>query len=390
MNKQEGYGPTFAEINPEGEYLSEGSRIWTEEYRSPNGTVGVVAHSGVGFSRGDMDRKIELIAEEYGFDPKPLGNTGFDMLYRVPDGQTEEEIDADVEKVALLIANKTLELRGWKPEDVDYLDFGSSVGKGDMAGRLVAKLGMIKAQASNAMLACNSSGYLLNARLKDEESQGKKALLISVDVVTRLIRNAEEADIDSMQIFSNGAGSLAYTPGVDIKILADASRDQRDTVGITAIAPYGRSENKDTVIFQSGNITMGDMTLPPEGMLFRMKGKSTARFFVRLSAETIVEAYRTYKERFPGDEIDFVVGHQPSLLVNTLLKSTLERAGVNLPISDWGVVKDGNSSGATSLIAFNRSMSKYKPGQRGLYASYGAGGTSTCFVFEVGKGIPQV
>ena len=374
------------------EHLSNLSDIWTEEYSSPNGMVGVVAHWGVRWTRADMDEFVGQVAEEYGFDPNPIVNSGFDTLYRMPDGYTDAEIDVDVEKVSEQLVKKTLELKGWKPEDVDYLDFGSSVGKGNMARDLAAKLGMVNAQTSNAYLACNSAGYLLDKRLQDGASHGKKTLLLSVDAVTRLMRDTKEADLESIQLFSNGAAALAYQPGIDLKFLAGAATERRDSVGLTAVEPYDEEfgdywhGDDDHVIFRAGDNSTVDMSPPPEGMLFRMKSLATTKFFIRLASETIASAYRQYKEddRYVDHKLDFAVGHHPSSTVSEGLNNSLAKQGISLPF-EW-VVLDGNSSGATSLIAFNRSMSKYLSDQHGLYASYGAGGSANCFVVEIGKG----
>lgn len=383
---------------PEGDYLSEGSRIWTEEYRSPNGMAGVVAHWGVRYSREDMNNQVNMIADTYGFN-SPItkakkDNTGFDTLYRMPDGQTEEEIDTDVERVALILARKAMELRGWEPGEVGYLDFGSSVGKGDMASDLAAKLGLVNAQTANAYLACNSSGFLLDERLRDESSKGKKVLLLSVDAITRLLRNTDEADIDSIQMFSNAGGVLAYISGVDLIHLGSSAAEFRDEVGITAIAPYGSSDSKgkETVLFRRGSTAMVDMTAPPDGMTFKMDARETASVFVEAARESARGAVADYRRGRKEDDqwINIIIGHMPSKLVFTKLKGELRKLHLNLPESEWGIVTDGNSSGATSLIAFNRSMGEYQPRQRGLYLSYGAGGTSNSFVFEVGEGSPQV
>ncbi len=228
---------TTTEINTRRESLSRLSDIWTEEYISPNGMAAVVAHWGVRRSRSDMDEEIRLAAKRLGLKVSPIQNSGFDTLYRMPLDYDDGEIDADVMEVGVRIARKALELRGWEPGEIDHLRFGNSVGKGDMARELAVKLSTVNAKTSNAYLACNSAGYPFAESLQDEASLGGKTLLVVVDALPRLLRDPQKTDLDSIQLFSNGAAALAYQPGVDLKYLIGVAIERIDAMGITAVAP---------------------------------------------------------------------------------------------------------------------------------------------------------
>lgn len=363
---------SLAEKNQTRESLSRRSLIWTEEYSSSNGMVASVGH--------------------WGWKEK-LQDSGFDELYRMPKFYKEEEIDRDVMEVASRLATNALKRRGWDPGEVDYLDVGISVAKGDMAKELAAKLGMENAQTAFAYLACNSAGYLLHRRLQgfqEEASKGKKALLVAVDPITRMLRDPEKTDDESGGIFSNGAAVLAFTDE-ELKLITGVATESRDRRGITAIAPYADQigdwvGDDDHVIFQDGNgNAMMQMSTPPDGKIFYMNPTATAVVFIPAATSPIASVHQQYKEFYPDREPDHAVGHYPGDAVVRGIENRLRKKhGIKLPFKR--VIYDGNSSGATSLIAFARSMFEYKPGDHVLYVSYGAGGSANCIAVEIGGG----
>ncbi len=383
---------TTAEIDTRRESLSRMSDLWTEEHDAPNRARAIVGHWGHRVTREEMDQEIHRIALQLGEEPKLFPNSGFDVLYRMPVGYGEEEIDADTREVGVRLATRILDQKGWRPQDVDFFDYGSSVGKGDTAAELALDLGLVNARTLTARLACNSAGYLLARRLQDEEAVGKNVLLLDVDPITRMLVDPTKSDPISRQLFSNGAAGFAYQPVVDLKYLNGVAIERRDTRGITAIAPYeqevgGWVGDEDHTIHtdEKGNVRV-KMQPTPEGKDFWMNGRTTALFFVRLGTDGIVLVHQQHAANNNGREFDHVTGHQASKPIDELLKQILlTKHGIDTR-SSWGVVRDGNSSSATSLIAFSRSMSQYQPGQHVLYASYGAGGTANCFALEIGKG----
>jgi 3-oxoacyl-[acyl-carrier-protein] synthase III len=404
------------------ETLSTGSTLLLEEYTSPVSPItGVVAHFGGKKTRFWMDEKIRKILRRFPKRSKreewsgPVGySSGFGDVMRTPDSYSQEQRDSDTFEVALRLAERVLKQKGWKASEVDIVDFANSAADKGMSEtlkkKLIEELQMREdVEVTGTFMACDGAGYALFERLRNPDSQGKKVLLLSVDQVTsEMPLDPKQVDTYAMQIFSNGAAGIAYQPGVDFALLtAKGANGETEPIGTTeeyedvegalkasprytdaldvidAVEPEHKS-----IIYKIGNEIMMKLPKPPKGKKGWMNGSATARFFVTHSLENITTTYNKYKEYcrqngIPDRTLDFAVGHHPSHQVFVVLQDKLIKAKhIDLPL-EW-VVPDGNSSGATSLIAFLRSMSQYKPGDHVMYISYGAGGSFTSFVIEIG------
>ena len=398
------------------ETLPTGSMLLLEEYVSPISPIaGVVAHFGEKKTRSWMDEKIRKILSRF---PKrsiaekwsaQIGHSaGFGTIMRTPDNYSQEQKDSDTFEVALRLARRVLKQKGWKANEVDIVDFANSAADEGMSEtlkkRLIEEVQMREdIEVTGTFMACDGAGNALYERLRNPDSQGKKVLLLSVDEVTsEMPLDPKQVDTYAMQLFSNGAAGIAYQPGVDFTLLTTkgangeieligTAAEYKDAEGaltarprytdaidaIDAIGPEHKS-----IIYKIGNEKIMRLPKPPEGKKGWMNGGATARFFVTHSLENITATHGKYKKQFPDGNPNFAVGHHPSYQVFTLLQDKLRVRGIDLSL-EW-VVPDGNSSGATSLIAFLRSMSQYKPGDHVFYISYGAGGSFTSFVIEVG------
>jgi len=388
------------------------SHIWQERYESANGMTGGVAHFGERFARKVISNIIKDQLHQEASD-----STGFSVLYRTPEGGSLEDMDRDMLEVAKKLVQDALDRKGWKIEDVDVLDFTSSMGDLGLARRIALGVGIKdedikskKVEVTGKYIACDGSGKALYERLKNPESEGKKVLLLSIDPVTSLIPfDLNKVDPASMQLFSNGAAVLAYQPGVDMRLMT--TRDEsgqevpmgltqaiHDKEGIKAFPRYYKDiKDKDggpLYIFDTDGIKEEVTSYPiPDNENGEMNPRRTREFFVNNGAEFLDQLYKMYKAKYPDREPDFIVGHHPSAQVLESLRRRLSKIlkggtpanyiPTFLDEMKW-VVGDGNSSGSTSLIAFNRLMADYKTGQHGLYISFGAGGSFTMFGIEMG------
>jgi hypothetical protein len=384
------------------------SRIWQERYMSANGMVGGVAHFGELFRRPRLNKIIE------GLGQKVSKKTGFSRLYRIPEGDSIEDIDRDTYEVARKLVQDALDRKGWKIEDVDVLDFTSSVGNLGMARRVATEVGIReedirsgKVKVTGKYIACDGSGKAMYERLLDEESQGKKVLLLSIDPVTSLIPlNLDKVDPASIQLFSNGAAVLAYQPGVDMKLLPGMgiTEARRDEKGIRAVPRYFSKikdlEGGPLFVFNTDGVIEEVTSYPyPENGNGEMDPLKTYDFFAKNMAEILERFYKMYKKQYPDSEPDFVIGHHPSAQVLEGLRRHMTNILFSGNKANWvptfldklkWSVTDGNSSGSTSLIAFNRMMADYKPGEHGFYISFGAGGSFTVFGIEMLPGGKKV
>lgn len=389
-----------------------GWSLWTEKYpKAVSGLSGVVAHFGERIERADMDRRIEETLSQHpeSIDENwvgPVGyGAGFGAIYRSPESSIREEKDAATFEVALKLATHTLELKGWSPNDVDIVDFANSAADQGMSAtlkqKLIDDLGMRNdLEVTGSFMACDGAGNALFSRLSDETSKGKNVLLLTVDSVgSEMPMDPKYSDTNSQQIFSNGAASLAYIPGKDLRLLTPGKTEVHQDVNnaLGAVARYSEAIDSDStfdpneptgLVRRIGNERM--IILPhPANDGFLMRGKETARFFWEYSEGNIAQVVEQYEQAFPDRALDHAVVHQPSYPVFKGLAHRFEkriRLGkqkLELPFK-W-VVPDGNSSGATSLIAFNRVMTDFKPQDHVMYASFGAGGSFTSFIVEVGK-----
>lgn len=397
------------------EHLSgeSNSRIWQESYTSANGMTGGVAHFGERFPRGRIKKIIQNNLHQEASD-----TTGFSVLFRTPEGDSLEDTDKDMIEVAKKLVQDALDQRGWTIDEVEGFDFTSSIGALGMARKIATAVGIkeerIKSgevSVTGKYIACDGSGKALYERLADTKSHSKKVLLLSIDPVTSLMPfDEKKVDSASMQIFSNGAAVLAYQPGVDMRLLTTrnengeevpigATEAIRDINGIKAIPryyDYVKDRDGGPLHIHDDDGIIEEMTdYPyPENENGEMNPRGTLTFFVNNGAEIIAKVYKMYKEKYPDKEPDFVNSHHPSEQVLQGLKNRLSKILFGgtpahyiptlLDKIKWSV-KEGNSSGATSLIAFNRNMSDYKPGQNGFYISFGAGGSFTVFTIEMGS-----
>lgn len=383
-----------------------GWNIWQEKYKSDKSNLsGVVAHFGRRVTRVQMDGIVQKFIDanpQRSVEEKWVGpldySAGFGAIYKAPEDSTREEKDAAVFEVALKLVKDALELKGWKPGEVDIVDFANSAAVNGMSAilneRLISELGMREdIGMTGTFMACDGAGNALYRRLKDQESVGKKVLLLTVDSVgTELPLDPNHTDTNSMQLFSNGAAALTYIPGVDIRLLVGNTEVHEDTNGaLAAVARYNDAikgdesldpEEPTGLVRKIGNERMIQMPYPDNGG-FLMNGSATAKFFLRNSLANVKSTIADYKEKFIDRMPNKTTSHEPSAKVLDGVEHALAKAGINLNIRRS--VPDGNSSGATSLISFNRQMQEFNPGDHVFYISYGAGGSFTSFVVEVGN-----
>jgi 3-oxoacyl-[acyl-carrier-protein] synthase III len=389
------------------EPVREGSRskLWSEQYVSPTGMAGAVGHFGERIHRRTMDKKIQQILDThpeqsvaegwYG----PVGKeVGFSAIFRTPEGDTIETVNSEALEVAVKLARSVLEQRGWNPEEVEIVDFANSAGWIGMSDALKAKLVQeLKMKPTvevfGTSMACDSAGNALYRRLVDKDSQNKKVLLISVDPVTGdMPLDVDQADTLSMQFFSNGAAALAYQPGVDMELMTGKTEEHEDVDGVLGAVPQyaayidaidekervNPTGRKPSILYRIGRELVAKLPKPIKGKFF-MNGFNTSRFFLKYAGANIRAVYDQYKQLFPEREVDHATMHHPNLAIFDRIR----RHFPNLPFK-W-VVPEGNSSGATSLIAFVRSMSNFKPGDHVFYTSFGVGGSFTSFVIRIGE-----
>lgn len=369
---------------------SGGALIHLEEHKSPTSVAGAVAHWGVRY--GDMELRERIL--EGIPDAQLTGDTGFEAVYKNRDGITQDEAIEDELEVATILGERTIAANGWKPEDIAGIFIGSGVpiadkkGYEDYAEVMTARLGLNPDIYRHSTYAACNSGVkeYLNA-LSNPDLQGKNLLVFGMEGIGRLTPfDKEKADALSQQTFSNGAASIGLIPGVTVSLLHDSFAVFEDTEkALSAHMMYGELVNEEGELWQEHEkISTIKYPVPPDGMLIDMKGPATTRFFVKNGSKFFKDAYGGFVEKYPDIHPARGVFHHPSIGVHHMLTGRLENAGISFPIP-W-VVKDGNSSAATALIARVRTLEDIKEGETEFVAAYGAGGSASAgFILNSGR-----
>lgn len=380
------------EVRETVERLSEHSTLKLETVKHPEiGMAGAVAHWGRRYPKEEIE---SIIKEKFGQD-KVTPETGFDELHRVPPDYTPKQIVAEEMRVVQRLVEAILALNGWKPKEVEALFFGGSPlshpDKGlihrDYGGAIAQETGMTHLDPEkdifNYYLYCNAGGRALREALTRSDLEGKKVLILTIEGLTRQMRefSPQKSDALSPQVFSDGAAGMGVVPKKNLRYLLGESGEMRDKGALAAVEPYQELINREGDLIQvEDNIEYIQLPQPPEGMHVRMHGGLTAKMFLRNVPPAGKRVFRQHQEKYPGKEIKFVVAHHPS----KIMKEGIERR-LELPIP-W-VVKDGNSSGATTLIAFLRLMKEFSPGDHVMIVSFGAGISWDVFVVEIRRNL---
>jgi len=373
------------------ERLSKESSLKLEEVMSPELRIGgVTAHWGQKYEREKID---QIVREIFGNVDELKGDTGFGEIYRVPEGYSYEKAAEEEMRVIKRLVERTLELNNWRQDQVKALYFAGSPVK---TNRFGFDYGAAIAQASglthllkderiyNYFLACNSAGCALKDILIKEEG---KVLLIAVEGLTKQAGGLREESTDplSARIFSDAAAAIGVEPNKTLTHLLGEHMEVEDENGALAATPAWQEivDLQGPLIQKKGNILLIRLPEPPERYKLWMRGEETTRLFLRIARDLMEIVYQQFKEEYPGEEIKMIIAHHPSRGVNLLIGRRFENIGVEAPMP-W-VINDGNSSGATSLVAFVRLLNEFNPGDRFLFASFGAGASADFWVGEFGK-----
>lgn len=377
---------------PTTERLGSTSSIKLERYETELGIAGAVVHWGEIFE-GDNLRSAVLTAFE-GDEDKLIGSSGFTTLYRTPILPNPSDAIYQELNAADRLVTTTLGLNHWSSGDIEAIALGSGAPVIDDPQLVDQTYAAILAQRAGidtdipmheTYAACNSGGYELARILRDPDLHGKKVLLVAMEGLTRLFPgfDPQVADNISLQVFSNGGAAFGIIPGIDMRYLVGTDQVIVDEGALAANPPYRHLLDPNEGPWQEGGgVSMLRLPTPEKGEIY-MKGVPTTKFFIKNTAPIIKQVVEAHHALSPDHGIDHVVSHHASLPVIEGLKRRLQKDGIELDIP-W-VVPDGNSSGATTLIALARQMSDFKEGDHVLIASFGAGASFSVFVVEIGR-----
>jgi 3-oxoacyl-[acyl-carrier-protein] synthase III len=354
------------------------------------GIGGTTAHWGQRYTSEEID---EIVRKVFGDVDELKGNTGFEEIYRVPESYSYEDAIEEEMGVIKRLVEKTLELNNWERGQVEALYFAGSPVKlpnfGLDYGAAIAKeTGLThltpEMDIHNYFLACNAAGRALKDILIREE---KKVLLLAGEGLTKQAGGLMEkkTDVLSARIFSDAAAAIGVEPNKTLTYLLGEHMEIEDKRGALAATPAWQElvDPGGDLIQKRGNISLIRLPQPPKNKILEMRGKETTKIFLKIACDLAEKVYQLFEDEYPGEEIKMIIAHHPSRGVNLLVERRLERMNIKIPMP-W-VVNDGNSSGATSLVAFVRLLNQFSPGDRFLFASFGAGASADFWVGEFSK-----
>lgn len=360
---------------------TRGTLIDYEIHKSPTGVGGVVAHWG---ERIPDDELKERIGEIYPGVPLE-DHTGFDMIYHQPQGTSRSEGMADELEVGEFIGRQAMAVNGWEAQDIAGIFVGSGVPVADdprykdysqvLAERLGLNPDVVR---HTTYAACASGGHELLNALQNPDIQGKPVLVMGMEGITYLTEDFDPhyADALSMRFFSNGAAALGLVPGEQMMLLHSGHKVVEDTKGtLTAHMTYQDQMDPNGPVWQESNgVSKIIYPTPPDGKRITMQGPRTGLYFINNSVNFLSDLQKGFQDKYPTLKPSFGAAHHPSLTVHEHLGKKLTGEGISIEIP-W-VVKDGNSSAATSLIAEIRLLEdRVKDGVVQLFTAYGAGGS---------------
>lgn len=337
--------------------------------------------------------------------PVSAGDRTVDTLFQTDVRLSLEEAVHQERQLAQALAERTLKVLGWQPEDVEFFAYGSGTPPDPDEYHLVAqRLGLSQVLADPSRLiasylACNSGWDAVARVCEDPRSRDAKVLALAVEGLTRLVKRQSDTDFSrdrlltdklSEDTFSNGIAAWGFVPGktfVPIKTIYTSDLDHGALAAVTLYRKIMEAEG-DFVqeLSRNGRVKCVRMPAPPDEYAIYMKGGAAAKFFLRLAEATLQEAQTAYLQMRTNDPVfpegpDIILTHHASPAVIALLENKIRKAGINATVP-W-LITEGNMSGATTLIALLRLFPQLK-GETILVLSFGAGATATSSYIKMG------
>lgn len=366
------------------ERLSESSVLQLEKIKSPEiGIAGAVVRVGQRYTKKELDAEI---GKEFG-DDFVVGDTGFKEIWRVPPEYTFEDIYREEMMAIKTLADSTLELNNWKPEEIEALYFAGSpiippYYTDKMAKEILLNYGNVIANTTGlghlveegmafcCFGACNAGGHAVKKLLTESQFKGKKTLLLVYEGLTKQIKGFDKTKADHLShyFFSDGGVALGVIPDKTLTYLLGelGTEEDRDALRVFESWSLLIDDREGPLVQRKGNTTFVRLAQPPEEMVLCMEGGVTTKRILRYITPSVKRVEEAHRESYPEQKVKFRLPHVASSGVVTGLEHF---TGFKLNC----MVDDGNSSGATTLINFARHLLFLERGDHVMLASFGAG-----------------
>lgn len=267
--------------------------------------------------------------------------------------------DQGASDLALVAAQRALEMAGKDPEDVDLIVMGTSTPDlvfPSTACLLQHKLGIRNGGAAfDVNAACAGFSYALSVADKFVRSGTNKCVLVvGSEVMTRLM---DWTDRTTCVLFGDGAGAL----------LLEASEEP----GILSTHIHADGQYED-LLYVSGGVSSPAAMMKAESAFLKMKGNEVFRTAVRTLGRIVDETLES--NRMTKADVDWLVPHQANIRI---IQATAKKLSMSMDNVVVTVGEHGNTSSASIPLALDVAVrdGRIKRGDTLLLEAFGGGFT---------------
>ncbi|MEZ5536206.1 MAG: beta-ketoacyl-ACP synthase III [Thiolinea sp.] len=268
----------------------------------------------------------------------------------------EEQSSSDL---ALIAAQRALEMAGKKPDDIDLIVMGTSTPDlvfPSTACLLQQKLGIHNGGAAlDVNAACAGFSYALSVADKFVRSGSNKCVLVvGAEVMTRLM---DWTDRTTCVLFGDGAGAVVLEAAEEPGILS------------THIHADGRFED---LLYVSGGVSRTPTMMEAEAAFLKMKGNDVFRTAVKTLGRIVDETLDA--NQMTKADVDWLVPHQANIRI---IQATAKKLSMSMDHVVVTVAEHGNTSSASIPLALDVAVrdGRIKRGDTILLEAFGGGFT---------------
>jgi 3-oxoacyl-[acyl-carrier-protein] synthase-3 len=275
--------------------------------------------------------------------------TGIERRHIAAEGETTVDL-------AEHAARRALDAAGLRPQDVDFIAFGTTTPDlvfPNCGVILQSRLGCRGGPAFSVETACSGFMYALSIADKYVRcGEAKRALVIGSETLSRI---TDWSDRSTAILFADGAGAVVLTPG--------------EEPGILSTHLHADGQYKDMLYCGSG-VSKG---FGPEFKLaISMVGSEVFKSAVTLLGKAVDEALAA--NGLERSAIDWLVPHQANLRI---IQAIAKRLSLPMERVILTVQDHGNTSAASVPLALDRAVrdGRIKRGDTLLLEAFGGGFT---------------
>ncbi|PIE00398.1 MAG: 3-oxoacyl-ACP synthase [Thiothrix nivea] len=297
-------------------------------------------------TNGDLEQIVDT-SDEWIFE-----RTGIRQRHVAAEGQASSDL-------ALIAAQRALEMAGKQPEEIDLIVMGTSTPDlvfPSTACLLQQKLGIHNGGAAlDVNAACAGFSYALSVADQFVRSGANQCVLVvGAEVMTRLM---DWTDRTTCVLFGDGAGAVVLEAADEPGILS------------THIHSDGRFED---LLYVSGGVSRTPASLQAEAAFLKMKGNDVFRTAVKTLGRIVDETLEA--NQMTRADIDWLVPHQANIRI---IQATAKKLQMPMEQVVVTVGEHGNTSSASIPLALDAAVrdGRIQRGDTLLLEAFGGGFT---------------